>query len=134
MRLTFHLAPPMMAKIDPSSGKPRKMSFGPWMMKAFGVLQRFKGLRGTAFDPFGHTAERKDERARIGRYRGGIEALLAGLDASRLPLAIEIAGLPEKIRGFGHVRAKNAAETDMREAELVARYAAAGAALRTAAE
>ena len=134
MRLTFHLAPPMMAKIDPSSGKPKKMSFGPWMMKAFGVLQRFKGLRGTAFDPFGYTAERKDERARIGKYRAGIEGLLAGLDASRLPLAVEIAGLPEKIRGFGHVRAKNAAEADAREAELLARFTAAGAVLRTAAE
>jgi indolepyruvate ferredoxin oxidoreductase len=134
MRLTFHLAPPLLAKIDPSSGKPRKMTFGPWMMKAFGVLQRFRGLRGTAFDPFGYTAERKDERARIGKYRARLEALLAELDPARLAVTVEIAGLPEKIRGYGHVRAKNAGEADAREEVLLASLRMPAASLSTAAE
>ncbi|KAF0229438.1 MAG: indolepyruvate ferredoxin [Beijerinckiaceae bacterium] len=134
LSLTFHLAPPLMAKVDPSSGKPKKMTFGPWMMKAFGLLQRFKGLRGTPFDPFGRSAERRDERTRIGRYRDLVETLLAELDPARLAPAVELASLPEKIRGYGHVRAKNAAEADAREAELLARWHAPDLPLRTAAE
>ncbi|OYU49694.1 MAG: indolepyruvate ferredoxin oxidoreductase [Rhizobiales bacterium PAR1] len=134
IKLSFHLAPPMMAKIDPASGKPKKTTFGPWMMKAFGLLQHGKRLRGTAFDPFGRTAERKDERARIEAYRSRIESLLADLDAGRLPLAVEIASLPERIRGYGHVRAKNAVEVDRQEAALVARYTAPLGTLTKAAE
>ncbi|WP_284177757.1 indolepyruvate ferredoxin oxidoreductase family protein [Rhabdaerophilum sp. SD176] len=122
MRLTFHLAPPLLAKPDPATGHPRKMSFGPWMMKAFGLLQHFKRFRGTRLDPFGYTAERRDERARVGRYRETVEALLAVLDTGNHALAVEIAGLPQQIRGFGHVRARNAAETDRREAALLARF------------
>ena len=134
MRLTFHLAPPLMAKIDPSSGKPKKMTFGPWMMKAFGVLAGFKGLRGTAFDPFGYTAERRDERARIGQYRTRLEGLLAELDPAKLGIVVEIASLPERIRGYGHVRAKNAVEADAREEALLTRFHAPAASLSTAAE
>ncbi|MCZ8376226.1 MAG: indolepyruvate ferredoxin oxidoreductase family protein [Beijerinckiaceae bacterium] len=134
MRLTFHLAPPLLAKVDPASGHPRKIAFGPWMMKAFGLLQHFKGLRGTRLDPFGYTAERRDERARIGRYRETVEALLAALGAGNHALAVEIAGLPQQIRGFGHVRARNAAETDRREAELLARFRNPAAPVPLAAE
>jgi indolepyruvate ferredoxin oxidoreductase len=134
MRLTFHLAPPLLAKVDPASGHPRKITFGPWMMKAFGMLQHFKGLRGTRLDPFGYTAERRDERARIGRYRETIESLLAALDAGNHALAVEIAGLPQQIRGFGHVRARNAAETDRREASLLARFRNPDAPAQLAAE
>ncbi|MCA1952310.1 MAG: indolepyruvate ferredoxin oxidoreductase family protein [Hyphomicrobiales bacterium] len=134
MRLTFHLAPPLLARIDPASGHPRKMTFGPWMMRAFGLLARLKFLRGTAFDPFGRTAERRDERARIGRYRARIEGLLPRLGPHNLATAAEIAALPERIRGFGHVRAGNAAEADRLEATLLARFEAGPAPLRTAAE
>jgi indolepyruvate ferredoxin oxidoreductase len=135
LRFTFHLAPPLLAKVDPASGHPRKMAFGPWMMQAFGMLRHGKRLRGTAFDPFGYTAERRDERARIGRYRVLIEELLPRLAADNLALAIEIAALPERVRGFGHVRARNAAEADRLEAELVARFGnPARSPMRTAAE
>ena len=134
IKLSFHLAPPMLAKIDPASGKPKKTTFGPWMMKAFGLLQHGKRLRGTAFDPFGRAAERKDERARIEAYRERIENLLLDLDSARLPLAVEIASLPERIRGYGHVRAKNAAEVDQQEAVLVARYGLSQGNLAKAAE
>jgi indolepyruvate ferredoxin oxidoreductase len=122
LRMTFHLAPPAFARKDPSSGLPRKMSFGPWMMKAFGLLQHFKGLRGTAFDPFGRTAERRDERQRIEVYRSVIEVLLARLAPGNLAVAIEIARLPETIRGYGHVRARNAAEADAQQNRLLAQF------------
>jgi indolepyruvate ferredoxin oxidoreductase len=102
------------------------MAFGPWMMKAFGLLRHGKRLRGTAFDPFGYTAERRDERARIGRYRAVIEGLLPKLARENIALGAEIAALQERVRGFGHVRARNAAEIDRLEAELLARFAKPG--------
>ena len=74
------------------------------MLKAFGVLAKFKGLRGGALDIFGRTEERKSERALIGEYRASIDEVLAGLSAERLGLATEIASVPEQIRGYGHVK------------------------------
>jgi indolepyruvate ferredoxin oxidoreductase len=65
------------------------------------------GLRGTALDPFGRSEERRTERALIGEYRAAIDELLAGLSAERLPLALEIARVPEEIRGYGHVKARH---------------------------
>ncbi len=100
-RLTFHLAPPLLA--TPRSGftgEPRKMKFGPWMMTAFRLLARFKGLRGTAFDVFGYSAERRQERALIDAYRDTIAALLPSLAAANHALAVEIASIPEQIRGY----------------------------------
>lgn len=134
IRLTFHLAPPLLARIDPATGRPRKIAFGGWMLPLFRILARFKGLRGTMFDPFGYTHERREERARILRYRAVIERLLAGLRADNLPLAAEIAALPEQIRGFGPVKAKNAAEADRREADLLARFDVPAPAMLAAAE
>ncbi|HEY5635668.1 MAG TPA: indolepyruvate ferredoxin oxidoreductase family protein [Burkholderiales bacterium] len=106
-RLTFHLAPPLLAKRDPVTGVPRKMKFGPWMMSAFGLLAKFKGLRGGAFDPFGGSEERRTERALIGEYEQTVETLLGALSRETLARAVEIAALPESIRGFGHVKARN---------------------------
>src|SRR5262245_23081180 len=68
LRLEFHLAPPLFARRDPVTGQPRKMSFGPWMLSVFRLLAKLKGLRGTAFDPFGYTVERRTERALIADY------------------------------------------------------------------
>ena len=68
LRFEFHLAPPLLAKPDPATGVPRKMSFGPWMMRAFGVLAKLKFLRGTPFDPFGYSQERRTERKLIADY------------------------------------------------------------------
>jgi indolepyruvate ferredoxin oxidoreductase len=79
------------------------------MRSAFAVLARLKGLRGTALDPFGRSEERKTERALIGEYRASIDELLAGLNAASLPLATEIARMPEDIRGYGHVKARHLA-------------------------
>lgn len=107
LRLRFHLAPPLLAKRDPDSGHLIKREFGSWMLPVFKVLAKFKFLRGTAFDPFGRTAERKMERQLIADYEEQIAHLLAGLNKDKLALAVELAGLPHFIRGYGHVKEAN---------------------------
>jgi indolepyruvate ferredoxin oxidoreductase len=119
--LKFHLAPPIMAKHD-ASGQLIKKEFGPWMMKAFGVLAKFKGLRGTALDVFGYTQERKTERALIGRYRETVLALLPRLTADNLVRAVAIASIPEDIRGYGHVKERHLKAAQQKEAELLAAF------------
>jgi indolepyruvate ferredoxin oxidoreductase len=104
--LRFHLAPPLLAKKN-ARGELVKQTYGPWMMKAFGLLARLKGLRGTALDVFGYTEERRTERALIGEYMDIVEELISTLDAKRHPLALEIAQVPERIKGFGHVKDRN---------------------------
>jgi indolepyruvate ferredoxin oxidoreductase len=107
-RVNFHLAPPLIARHN-ERGELVKQRFGPWMKSAFRVLARLKGLRGTAFDPFGRTEERKTERALIGEYRASIDEVLQTLNAANLPQAIAIARVPEEIRGYGHVKARHLA-------------------------
>jgi len=131
VKLKFHLAPPIMAKKD-KDGHLIKQEFGPWMMKAFGVLAKFKGLRGTALDPFGHTAERKMERALVHEYRRTVEALLPKLGADNLAQAVAIASIPEDIRGFGHVKERNLKAAKQKEANLLAAFHGAGAAAHAA--
>ena len=96
------------------------------MRGAFAVLARLKGLRGTAFDVFGHTQERRTERALIQEYRSTIEALLPGLSAERMSLALEIAQLPQDIRGYGHVKAAHLDRVRPRWKALVERWHAGG--------
>jgi indolepyruvate ferredoxin oxidoreductase len=105
-KLNYHLAPPALAKKN-EKGELVKQSFGPWMLTAFRVLAKLKGLRGTAFDPFGRTEERKTERALIGEYQSSIDEVLRGLSAGKLKQAIEIASIPEDIRGYGHVKERH---------------------------
>jgi indolepyruvate ferredoxin oxidoreductase len=131
VKLKFHLAPPLFAKKD-KDGHLVKQEFGPWMMKAFGVLAKLKGLRGTAFDPFGHTAERRMERALIAGYCATIDALLPKLTAENLAQAVAIASIPEDIRGFGHVKERHLAAAKRKEAELVSTFHAGGTATRAA--
>jgi hypothetical protein len=100
----FHLAPPLFARKDPVTGVPRKMSFGPWMMKAFRVLAGLKPLRGTPLDVFGYTHERRTERGLIREFEGRIEEIVARLNADNHPTAVGLAGIPQKIRGFGHIK------------------------------
>ena len=123
--LEFHLAPPLFARCDPATGEPRKSRYGAWMMRVFEVLARLKGLRGTAFDPFGYTRERRAERRMIGRYEQVVSSLLDKLDHTNHAVAVEIASLPERIRGFGHVKARSIEEAERREAELLERFGAA---------
>jgi indolepyruvate ferredoxin oxidoreductase len=132
-RLEFHLAPPLFAPRDPATGHLKKVSYGPWMLRAFGLLAKFKGLRGTWLDPFGRTAERRAERALIGAYEKTVAELLAGLNPDNHALAVEIASVPEHIRGYGHIKDWSLAEAKRREAELLAAFRAP-AAPRAAAE
>ena len=119
-RLRFHLAPPLLARLDPATGHPAKRSYGPWMMRAFAWLARLKRLRGTPFDPFARTAERRMERRLLADYEDDVERILAVLDADRLPAAVELAALPAGIRGFGHVKAAAAERCAPRRAALLA--------------
>jgi indolepyruvate ferredoxin oxidoreductase len=105
-KLKYHLAPPLFAKKN-DKGELVKKTYGGWMRPAFGMLAKLKGLRGTAFDVFGYTEERRTERALIGEYRATIEALLQGLARERLGDAVAIAKLPEEIRGYGHVKERH---------------------------
>ena len=107
--LKFHLAPPLLAKKD-AHGHLIKKTYGSWMMRAFKTLAQFKNLRGTAFDPFGYTAERRAERALRDDYRARVLALLPTLSEQNLNQAIELANRPEHIRGFGHIKEKSMAQ------------------------
>jgi indolepyruvate ferredoxin oxidoreductase len=122
IKLKFNLAPPLLAKRDPVTGHLKKMEFGPWMLKAFGTLAKFKALRGTPLDIFGYTAERRMERQLIKDYKKTLEGLLSGLNASNYDVAVEIASIPEHIRGYGHVKEKHFAEAKKREAELLNKF------------
>ena len=119
-RLRFHLAPPLLAKRDPISGKPLKREFGGWMLGLLGLLARFKGLRGTPLDIFGHTAERKLERGLITQYEQDVGVILGQVTPQNLAIAVEMASLPLKMRGFGHVKLANI-EQAKRRGEILAR-------------
>ncbi|TDR90045.1 indolepyruvate ferredoxin oxidoreductase family protein [Enterovirga rhinocerotis] len=122
LRYEFHLAPPLLARPDPETGVPRKMSFGPWMMKAFGLLAKLKGLRGGTFDVFGYTHERKTERQLIRDYEAMLDEVLPKLSARNHAVAIGLATIPEKIRGYGHVKERHLAAAKTEEAALLARF------------
>jgi indolepyruvate ferredoxin oxidoreductase len=103
-RLGFHLAPPLLAKRDPNTGKPLKREFGGWVLPLFRILARCKRLRGGALDIFGYSAERKMERALITDYEKDIEEILTQVNPQNLEIAVELAELPLQLRGFGHVK------------------------------
>ncbi|CAN5243586.1 indolepyruvate ferredoxin oxidoreductase family protein [soil metagenome] len=119
--LEFHLAPPLLARKN-ERGELVKRQYGGWMLTAFGVMARFKFLRGTLFDPFGHTVERRMERRLIDDYRGVVDQLLATLDAGNLALAVRIANLPQEMRGYGHVKERNVEAALARQAGWLAAY------------
>ena len=122
-QLKFHLAPPLLAKHD-SHGHLIKREYGPWMMRAFGVLAHLRFLRGGVLDPFGYTSERKQERALIGAYRETVAVLLSKLSVDNLAQAVAIARIPEEIRGYGHVKERHLTAAKLKEAELLRQYLA----------
>jgi indolepyruvate ferredoxin oxidoreductase len=117
-KLHFHLAPPLLAHRD-SEGKLRKGEYGSWVFGAFKLLAKLRGLRGTAFDIFGKTAERRSERALIDEYFATIEELLAKLDHDNRALAVDIASVPEHIRGFGHIKHAHLEKARARREQLL---------------
>src|SRR5690606_22243599 len=94
---------PVLGRRD-ADGRPRKSSFGPWMMTGFRLLAALKGLRGTAFDPFCYTAERRRERALLAQYEGDLDLIESHLAGGRIEAAAALASVPALVRGYGHVR------------------------------
>ena len=131
-KLVHHLAPPAIAKKN-NQGELIKQPFGPWMRTAFAVLARLKGLRGTALDPFGRSQERRTECALIGEYRTAVEELLGELSAPKLALAVEIASIPEDIRGYGHVKDRHLTAARAKWQGLTAQWRGQADRARTAA-
>jgi indolepyruvate ferredoxin oxidoreductase len=122
-KVNYHLAPPLTARRN-EKGELQKKKFGPAMHAAFRVLSKLRGLRGTPFDIFGRTEERKTERALVGEYRASIEQVLATLGADNHALAVEIARVPEQIKGFGHVKERNLAAARLQWARLMEQWTA----------
>lgn len=118
-----HLSRNQRAKLD-DHGHLVKKRFGPCMLPVFRALDKMKGLRGTPFDVFGKTDERRAERRLIGEYIALVDELCATLDRERLPVALKLAGLPDRIRGFGHEKEHNMAAVATEKAALVASYRA----------
>ncbi len=124
LRFEFHLAPPLLARPDPATGEPRKISFGPWMMSAFKLLAGLKFLRGTPFDIFGYSDERTTERKLIADYEAMLDEILAKLTPANHPLAVGLAAIPEKIRGFGPVKARHLVAAKADETALLEQFRA----------
>tara|TARA_R110002110_G_scaffold406421_1_gene626528 strand:+ start:374543 stop:378049 length:3507 start_codon:yes stop_codon:yes gene_type:complete len=120
--LHFNLAPPLFSKRHPDTGHLVKQVFGPWMMKAFHGLAKLRFLRGSRLDVFGHTAERKQERADIEDYRQCLLSLLESLNEENYSDALALANLPEKLRGFGHVKDTNRELLAVRKAQLLQQF------------
>jgi indolepyruvate ferredoxin oxidoreductase len=121
----FHLAPPLVTKLDPATGRRRKIAVpGRLALPLFRILRHGKMLRGTPLDPFGWQAERREERALIGEYEADLAQALAGLTVATLETAAALAALPDKVRGYGPVKAANLAKARAERAALLARLAA----------
>jgi indolepyruvate ferredoxin oxidoreductase len=118
-RLAFHLAPPWLARRDRDSGRPRKRRFGQWILHGFKLLACLRGLRGTPFDPFGYADDRRLERQLLRAYESRMEELIGKLSAENHALAVEIASIPEGIRGYGHVKRAHVAAAREKETELL---------------
>ncbi|MEQ8743506.1 DUF6537 domain-containing protein, partial [Parasphingorhabdus sp.] len=118
-KLSVWLAPPIISRIDPATGRPKKRKFGVWIFNAFALLAKGKFLRGSALDPFGRTHERKAERALRDQYIETITDLCTELDTVGLDRAIALAQLPDMVRGYGPVKEKAMADYTLRRAELI---------------
>jgi len=122
VKLEFHMAPPLIAR--PKNGQPpKKIALGAWMLPAMRLLAKGKALRGSVFDVFGHTEERRMERDLVTQYERRIDELATQLSADNLKVATQIAALPLSMRGYGHVKIANVALARVREAELLHRFA-----------
>jgi len=132
MKLSLHLAPPLFPGKDIYTGRPQKREFGAWVFSALKLLSAFKGIRGTMFDIFGYTTERKTERQLIKDYEDTVASLIENLEHDKLALAVQIANLPDSIRGFGPVKEGTIAAAKRAEATLMAQWNDANSALKAA--
>ncbi len=124
-RVEFNFAPPLVARRDPETGHLKKRSFGQRTRYLLKLLSKGRKLRGTAFDIFGYTTERKQERQLVEDYRAIIRTLVSRLTPENHDLALEIASLPEHIRGYGHVKEDNIEIAEKRRADLMEQFSAA---------
>jgi indolepyruvate ferredoxin oxidoreductase len=121
-KFNFNLAPPILGGGKDALGRPKKRAFGPWMLGAFRTLAKFRILRGTPLDIFGYTEERRLERTLITQYEQTIDRLLAGLTPQNHALAVQIASLPEEIRGFGHIKLRSIEAAGRKRDDLLASF------------
>jgi indolepyruvate ferredoxin oxidoreductase len=119
-KIEFNMAPPIMEREDPATGRPKKRTFGPWMLSALRLLAKFKGLRGTPFDIFGYNKERKEERALIAEYEKAVDIVLDHLTVQSHPLCIGLLSVPDDIRGYGPVKMENIDKARKKSAHLEA--------------
>jgi len=122
VRVEFNLAPQIFNRRDPDTGRAKKRRYGPWMRRGFSLLAKGKRVRGTTFDVFGRTAHRRAERALIANYEETITELLGALDAENHEVAVEIASIPEQIRGYDLVKEANMRDARERQGELLAKF------------
>ena len=120
-KLRFHLAPPLLAPRD-ASGKLQKRRYGPWVFSAFKLLAKMRRLRGTKLDVFGYTAERRGERKLIADYEALMREIAAKLTPANHATALDLARIPERIRGYGHVKDANLEAAKRDEAALLAAF------------
>jgi indolepyruvate ferredoxin oxidoreductase len=104
VRMSFNLSPPLLSRIDTATGRPRKYELGPWFTPVLKMLARVRRIRGTWFDPFAHTADRRLDRELLARYEQVLERVLAEIDESRFDVALEFLRLPEQVRGYGPIK------------------------------
>jgi indolepyruvate ferredoxin oxidoreductase len=134
LTLKFHLAPPLFARKDKVTGLPKKITLGSWMLPAFRLLAKFKSLRGTALDVFGYSEERRTERKLIADYEALLGEIMGKLTPDNHHIAVGLANIPEKIRGFGHVKARHLVAAKADEAALLDQFRSGQAAALKAAE
>jgi indolepyruvate ferredoxin oxidoreductase len=120
--LKFHLAPPVISRTHSVTGERIKRTFGPWMMFGFRILSKLKVLRGTPFDLFGLQNERRMERELIAEYETTLRGLMSGLTPSNYDIAVQVAMLPHKMRGYGHVKQKNVRDVKMLQNQMLADF------------
>jgi indolepyruvate ferredoxin oxidoreductase len=124
VRMSFHFSPPLLARKDSATGRPKKYELGPWVLPILRVLAKLKWLRGTKLDPFGRSADRRLERELLARYEALLERVASELDESRFDLAVELAKLPEQVRGYGPIKAAAAERARASEQKLWEQWAA----------
>jgi indolepyruvate ferredoxin oxidoreductase len=130
--LKFHLAPPLLARRDPLTGELQKREYGAWMFKAFGLLAGLRRLRGTPLDIFGRTAERRMERQLIVDYESLIDEIAGRLDQNNYDIAVQLASLPDRIRGYGHIKERSIKEVKAEQQQLLEIFRADAESMKTA--
>ncbi len=118
----YNLAPPLFSKRDPETGELIKQKYGPWVLKAFRHLAKFKNLRGGKWDIFGKTEERRQERQAIEDYSKLLDEIAGKLNRDNLATAVQLASVPDDVRGYGHVKEKHVHLAKEKEAKLLAAF------------